>query len=139
MKIFRLLAITILLGSCAKQQEVVEDFYEDGAPKTISIYKISDGGSKKIEETTFYPDGKKKMHGNIKNNKRHGEWKAWHKNGLLWSTGQYENGLRQGVSKVYYENGQLYIEGSYKDDEAKGTWIWYDEKGNVLKEHHYDE
>ncbi len=44
-----------------------------------------------------------------------GEYKSWHKNGLIWEHSFYKDGVRDGEYKEWYKNGQLYLHDFYKD------------------------
>lgn len=87
------------------------------------------------------------------NNKKHGEWKSYHKKGFLEAKGYYYQGKLEDEFITYYSNGKLHsifkykngrrngrmisynikgfleLEGNYLNDKKVGKWIYYDQKG----------
>lgn len=86
-----------------------------------------------------YPNGAKKMEGELVNGERHGVWKFYFENGFVWSEGKYWYGKRRGPSTVFYKNGKVHMEGNYKNDLKVGTWKLYDENGDLSKAINMDE
>ena len=62
---------------------------------------------KKELETTYYPNGKLKSKGNIKNRKLDGPWIGYSYGGKIVDEGNYKDGQRDGLWKSYHENGEL--------------------------------
>ena len=65
-----------------------------------------------------------------------GEYKEYHKNGLLKEHCFYIDELLTGEFKSYYDNGQLKAHCLYKEDELDGECKWYLPNGK-LKEHFF--
>src|SRR5688500_18058120 len=129
-----LFLIVIFWASCnaVPTEEVVEEKYETGKPKTIVIYEDSTK-KVKVEERGFYEDGKTQIKGKLKNEKRNGLWTYWYPNGNKWSECEYKEGLKHGRTTVWYENGKKRYEGYYTEDKKSGEWKYWDEAGNLLK------
>ena len=95
---------------------------------------------RKVEKVLeYYPDGKKKLEGELVNGERHGIWKYYYKNGFLWSEGKYWYGARKGYSTVYHENGKKKLEGEYENDLKVGKWKLWTEDGSLYKTINMDE
>jgi len=63
---------------------------------------------------------------------------GYHNNGELAKIGSYnENGKRTGNWKTYHDNGKLESTGDSKNGEQIGEWIYYDKEGNVIKTEMY--
>ncbi len=76
----------------------------------------------------YYPNGLKKIEGNLVNGKRHGKWIYYYENGIKWSEGKFLHGVRQGMAFVYYENGKIKLKGQYKNGLKIGIWeVWEDD------------
>jgi antitoxin component YwqK of YwqJK toxin-antitoxin module len=58
------------------------------------------------------------------NNKKHGYWEFYHRNGNLWRKGSNINGLRHGPWESYWANGKLWYKGNYINGNRIGFWIY---------------
>jgi antitoxin component YwqK of YwqJK toxin-antitoxin module len=87
----------------------------------------------------YYENKEKRIDGEYKNNLRNGIWKAWYKDGTIWSSGEYKDGKRNGEAISYHPNGIKYIEGKYLDDIRVGPWRFYDTTGVLTKEVDFDQ
>lgn len=123
----------LLFFSCSREMEKVEESYPDGKPKMISYYKEGDP-AKKTSETGFYEDGKEKIKGAVKEDKRNGKWTFWYPNGKKWSECEYKDGIKHGKTVTWFENGKMRYEGEYVNDARKGNWKFYDETGKLVRE-----
>lgn len=118
MRIAAILLITLLILSCENNEPTVEKKEE----------------KRKVEKVLEnYPDGKKKMEGELVNGERHGDWKYYYENGFLWSEGKYWYGKRKGYSTVYHKNGKKKLEGRYENDLKVGEWKLWAEDGSLYK------
>ena len=43
-------------------------------------------------------------------NRKHGVYKIWYRNGNLWEEKFYQNGIKTGIQKVYSMDGEIYEE-----------------------------
>ena len=137
-KIFLLLISAVLFASCAKEyEEVIEDSYEDGSPKTVKVYEVNGDEKDLVKEIAYYENKQKRLVGEYKNGQRDGFWQYWYENGNKWSEGYFKAGRRDGLGKTYHDNGQLYVEGTYNDDIRVEAWRFYDRNGVLLKEIDY--
>jgi antitoxin component YwqK of YwqJK toxin-antitoxin module len=102
------------------------DYYENGNIRierkrlengdSLWIFKQEDGG---CWEENFYRDGEiykkivynsdctKSAEYELKNGKRHGEWKSYHENGKLREYGIYQEGIPKGIFEYYDEKGLI--------------------------------
>lgn len=127
----------LLLVSCNNSlTEKVVETYDDGQAAKVRLYDRKGECKHEIE---YYETGELKMEGDMKGDKREGEWKAYFQNGKIQSEGIFENGIRVGKATIYYENGNVYKEGSYKNGCLTGKWTTYDEQGYVLGVKDYGE
>ena len=134
-----LLILVLIATSCSHAgYEFVEESYPDGTPKRVRYYK-SEEKDVLLRETQHYDDGQVYIEGTFKDGEREGKWRAWHRNGNLWSEGEYQGGKENGRKTVYYENGQKYYEGVVKMDERVGEWTFWDEDGALIKTINYDQ
>lgn len=118
-------------------EEVISTF-PNGFPKLVQSYVITDGKRVAIYEKENFENGNISKEGGIKNNKRHGLWKSFRPDGLLWSEGNFVDGQRDGIAKTYHPNGKKYYDGFYTKGIKSGLWKFYDEKGLIVKEVDYD-
>ena len=72
-----------------------------------------------------------KSEGYIKDGKRQGTFKYYHKNGQLRIEEKYRNGKEEGSYKIYYSNGNLLKEGTYKDGKSNGPYKSYHLNGEL--------
>ena len=134
-RVLLFLATVLLLGSCAeKLTEKVERSFSDGKPQLVRYY---DKSNQCLKETEYYETGQVKMEGRLKDDKREGEWKAYLRDGRIWSIDTFKNGELEGPSTVYWENCNLRWEGNYKAGVHCGYWRFYDEQGNFVRDREY--
>jgi hypothetical protein len=81
-----------------------------------------------------YENGAKRIEGTMKDGNRHGVWKAYYENGVLWSITNYVDGRLQGVSMSYFPDGKPHFVGEYKNGKKSGLWKLYDKQGNVTEQ-----
>ena len=129
-----LVLLVILAVSCTrkgKQSEIdpddtlpgrtVIELNPDSTPKIVYYYKVDANGnltSEKIRDVHYRPGKKKYVAGDIKNDLRHGEWKAYQEDG------EY---------KVYRDNGAYLYIGHYDHGICVGEWKKFDNEGKVIK------
>lgn len=121
----------------ADGEEVISTF-PNGAQKLVQSYVITNGQRVVIYEKENFENGNISKEGGIKNEKRHGLWKSFRPDGLLWSEGNFEEGLRDGIAKTYHPSGKKYYDGFYTKGKKSGLWKFYDEVGLLVKEVDYE-
>ena len=127
----------LLLVACGNPlTEKVVETYDNGQKAKVRLY---DRKGECTHEMEYYETGELKMEGDMKGEKRDGEWKAFFPDGRLQSEGLFENGIRVGKSTIYYQNGNVYKEGYYDNGSLTGRWTTYDEQGYVLGVKDYGE
>ncbi len=89
------------------------------------------------ENELYYPNGRLKMKGEIRDSKRQGLWTSWYDSGIKWSEDTYSMGVKDGRTTSFYPNGQARYIGYYTNDVRSGIWRFYDEEGNLIKEENY--
>lgn len=136
-KIFLAASIFLSIFSCSRNmitEDIVEK-YDDGSKKVVHYYQENEDGEMTwIKEAWFYQEGMKHLEGPIVDGKRNGEFKAYHKSGIVLSEGIFIDGKREGKAVVYHENGKIKYEGFYQNGKECGIWKFYDEDGNLYNE-----
>lgn len=117
MKLLKFIFIALVLLACTNTEK------EEKKPYVREVEQV-------LER---YPDGKKKLEGELVNGERHGVWKFYYDNGFLWSEGKYWYGKRKGYSIIYYKDGKKKIDGHYKNDLKVGTWRLWNSDGTLNK------
>ena len=137
MKPILLLTIFVfLLASCGNNlKKSIDASYADGTPAKISYLEEKNGVTDTVKKEEFYDNGKKKVEGSLKNNKRDGTWTYWHKNGKVWSQGTFKDGLSHGTFNIFHEDGSKYMQSCYKNGKPDGVWTFFDK--NVKKKEVY--
>lgn len=79
--------------------------------------------------TDKYPNGVIKFSGFFRFGQRHGQWRAFYENGLMWSECFYDKGKRSGASNVYFPNGKPQYKGWFKNDLRDSLWLFFDSTG----------
>lgn len=129
-KIFVIGLVGFMLVSCNKSKSVeIVETYENGEIKIRKTTKNTKENIYLYEE--LYQSGQVKIIGEIKDDKRFGEWRAYHENGNVWSVGEYVEGKRQGFSEVFFPGGVINMSGYYKDDRPDSLWVIYDNLGDT--------
>ena len=136
-RLLDLILLTVLIVSCSRETQVVEEKYPDGKPKRVCIYTGRGDNKQMIRETTYYSNGKMQMEGTFKNSKRDGKWSYWYENGSKWSEGFFKDGKNDSIRITYFESGKIRYEAYYKDGTRAGKWRFFDEAGRLLREIDY--
>ncbi|MFK8100900.1 MAG: toxin-antitoxin system YwqK family antitoxin [Saprospiraceae bacterium] len=84
-----------------------------------------------------YPNGKKKMHIQIKKGKIQGKIQEWAKNGNLLYEASYENGQQNGLEKSWHPSGKKKFELNFVDGMASGEATEWYEDGTVKSKGRY--
>lgn len=137
---YLLVALTsiVLLTSCVKREEVVEQVFPNGEKKIVMYYEGEGSERKPVEQVSYYITGKVEVQGKFdENQKRTGNWTYFYEDGTKWSECEYKSGLRHGKSITYFENGNKRYEGSYENDKQIAHWIFYNEDGSIKNEKDY--
>ena len=139
--------IGLVTISCVNKEEKKKNIegkeiisrYTNGTAEIEREYKIIDGKRAAVYEWEYYEDGNKLKEGALsKNEKRDGNWKAYYRDGKLWSEGDYSDGVRQGKTITYHSNGNLYYIGKFNKAQKSGIWKFYDENGEFDYDIDYD-
>ena len=109
--------------------------HEDGSPKKVKL--LNEEGDT-VKEIRYYKNGQIEMEGPLKDNRRNGTWKAYYKDGTVWSSSKYNHGKQHGPYATYYPNGHLRYKGQMHMDERTGKWTFYNNEGEIIKEIDYD-
>ena len=84
----------------------------------------------------------------VQHGEKHGEYKAFYKDGSVRKATTYKNNRLDGEYKEYYENGYIKVSGQYKDGKKVGEWKYgtelrsldkvefHNENGSVLIEYY---
>lgn len=128
---YLLLAITSIYASCKHEAKNTGVKKADNADAFIMLNKTGN-------DSVFYDNTKQlRFAGELIKGKRNGLWKAYYKNGSLWSEGEFKNGLGEGYSHVYHTNGKVSTMGFYTNDNPSGVWQYFNEQGTMTHEIDY--
>ena len=97
--------------------------YDNGVPKEIGTYKLSNDKLALVKKTYFYNNGQNKEEGYYLIGKKHGIWNAWYKNGNKKSETTFLNGKSDGKSTVWSPDGKESFELIWKRGK-KFDGIW---------------
>jgi len=136
--LFYLTLSLLLVFSCSKPKEVIEETYPDGSKKIVRYYKGSGKDKKLLKEIAYYPNKKIRYEGEFLNNLRDGKWTFWYDNGNKWSEGYLKKEINDGKRTVWYENGVKRYEGQYNEGKEIGKWQFFSETGTLIKEVNFD-
>lgn len=143
MKYTVLIAAALLLLACSNDSEKVEK--TDSKKTEVPTDNKATNPDDLVEingntYTEYYDESKSqiKQTGDFDaDQKRHGIWKYYHRNGVEASMTEYNHGEKNGISIVRRPNGTPYYHGEYKDDKKVGIWKTFDEEGKLVTEKEY--
>lgn len=92
------------------------EYYEDGKPSEVVIYKDDVPNGKAIY---YYPNGETKIKANYKDGMLNGSYVYYSEDGKTLEKSKYENGIRTGKGESRYESGAV----SYVWDIKKGNGV----------------
>ncbi len=101
-----LLSVALFAVSCDKKQ-VVEK-YPSGKDKLVHIMSKQDGKLQKVGEEMLYENGRTRLKGRCKGERREGVW------------------------KFYFQNGKIFAQADFTDSQSGEKWSVYDTAGNEL-------
>ncbi|MFG6687549.1 toxin-antitoxin system YwqK family antitoxin [Mariniflexile sp. HNIBRBA6329] len=107
----------------------IEENSKDGQPNIISN-SINDKRNGNWE--AYHQNGKIKIKGFYVDGKEEGLWEAYYENGQLNYRGKFIEGIKDGLWEAYYPNGQLKSKGKYKEGKYFEGWSFYNEQGKVI-------
>lgn len=77
----------------------------------------------------FYKNGAVKKTGHYYYNELHGTWEHFYNNGIIEKEEGYRYGRLDGKYREYYANGRLKVSGQYVDGQKDSTWDYFDTAG----------
>lgn len=116
-----------------KAKEVVT-YNEDGTVSSKIMYE--NGFKHGLAKSNISSSGQIGSVGNYFHGRKIGEWKGYHKNGVLKYIGNYNNDIRTGEWKYYDDNGKITGIGKVKNDRKTGEWKYYT-NGKFTGSYHY--
>ncbi len=125
-------------GNKLNTNQYTIDTSYNGLPLVIKYFQEQQGENEMIGLIEFYTNHLRKTEGPVKDNLKHGLWKAWYTDGTKWSEGNFQYDVSHGHTAVWHENGQIFYEGNYQLGKRIRKWTFWDKDGRVLKELDYD-
>ncbi len=87
-----------------------------------------------------YPDDGKIEEGNYKDNRKHGTWIKYYKDGKTPRViGEFNNGRPKGKYKKMYTSGKVKEEGTFENGKHKGKYTKFFENGRLAQEKNFNE
>ena len=130
-RIFWLLSLGMFSCTAAPQEASGPEKKSDPAP--VAVPEVTNGPM-----VIKGPDGRVRMEGNMRDDRRHGVWTSYHPDGTMQSRSAYVDGQLHGTTVVFHPNGQLYYTGEHRLDRQVGEWRFFDEEGVLVKTVTYD-
>lgn len=130
---YLLLFVVFSLFACETPMiRMVDEFYENGNPKSVNYYSSIEK-KQKLKTELFYKNGALKMSGYFRNNQKHGQWLYYYENGFIADEAWFLNGKLHGRSSSSYKNGVLRSNGYYEHGKKIREWTYFDESGKLKK------
>ena len=86
-------------------------------------YFLDENDKKHGEYKSWWKDGTLSEHYYYENGELHGEYKSWYYNGTLWEHCYYEHGKRHGEYKGWWSNGTLREHCHYENGELIKNYL----------------
>jgi antitoxin component YwqK of YwqJK toxin-antitoxin module len=129
----------LLFFSCSQESNWKNThYYPSGKVSAAKEYQIVDEDTVFIYERIFYENGKVKIEGPLKNEKRNGQWKSYFVDGKDWSQTSFKDGEMEGETVSYYKNGKIRYSGMYEMGKVAGKWAWFDSTGTLIRSADFD-
>lgn len=112
-------------------------FYKKGSDKPYSgsvkgsQIGLMEEGKREKEWKEFYPNGNIKREVSFKNGVQHGLGSSYLPDGKLLMRGNLINGLQDGVWKKFYPNGNVEIKLTFENGNREGLKEVFDETGKI--------
>ena len=102
----RFLAVitTVILFSCSKGEEEIISTYDNKTPRLVFYTKNIEGKKTLVYQRMFYPSGKVRFEGEIKNDQKYGEWKYFFESGKLFAKTDFTLNKAGELWEVFTEN-----------------------------------
>ena len=105
------------------EQSIRIGYYENGMVERISNF-VNDRQHGEYQE--FYRNGGYQEYGKYQNGTRIGTWKNWAEDGTLVKVYNFDDGNIHGFYKEYHSNGLIKISGNYSYTSGKDTVLTFD-------------
>ncbi len=109
-KILLLIGISLVAFSCSKGEKKVVASYDNGKPFIVEYYKKHKGKDTKTYELHYYSNGKIRLEGKFKNNKKSGVWKYYFEDGTLFAQTDYTQMQEGSLWQVYLNKDSLLVD-----------------------------
>lgn len=110
-------------------------YYPDGYKRSQAVY--NDKGEINGEETFYFRSGKISTHSTYEDGKQTGESLSYYQNGKLHHSVSYEDGEKHGYEKYFFIHGQVEDEGWYQEGVMQGIWLSHNELGDLVHRSEY--
>lgn len=110
--------------------------YINGNVKQKGVFKEG----KRIGKFTEYydvPANQLKEEANYEKGTLEGEYKAYHRNGVVAEVGQYKDGMKHGIWKSYNDENVLITEEAFNNGKNTGATKYYSNAGKLTEEYIY--
>lgn len=87
------LILVSLLASCSKGEKKIISKYDDGTPFVVQYFKTIKGAKTKVYEEHYYPNGKKRLQGAFKNDKKSGKWVFFFEDGSSFAQADFTKSI----------------------------------------------
>ncbi len=115
-------------------KEMVMSKFANEVPQVTWEYGDVDGKRVPVYQREYNEDGTLFKEGPLENQRRHGAWKSYYRDGTLWSDNNYNHGAIDGKTITYFPNGKKRYEGYFKNASKTGVWKFWNEAGEFEKE-----
>tara|TARA_S200000501_G_C20869542_1_gene763574 strand:- start:694 stop:1227 length:534 start_codon:yes stop_codon:yes gene_type:complete len=94
-------------------------------------------GDTLITKYEYYDTDTLKLISSFLYNKKSGEWRYYHENGLIDCIMYYKKNIVDSTYKEFYENGKKAITGFYVNGIREKEWKFYDSDGSLAGDYKY--
>ena len=115
-------------------KEVVMSKFANDVAQVTWEYGEVDGKRVPVYQREYNEDGTLFKEGPLENQRRHGDWKSYYRDGTLWSDNNYNHGAIDGKTITYFPNGKKRYEGYFTNASKTGIWKFWNEEGEFVKE-----
>ncbi len=110
-------------------------YYPDGYKRSEAEY--NDKSEIIGPEVYYYRSGVKSSENSYEDGNLNGLSVTYFPNGKKQATTEYVNGEKHGYHQLFYKHGQVEEEGWYQEDKLEGDWLNYNELGDLSTRTHY--
>lgn len=131
-----LIQIILLFISCDYECEIISRKYDNGKKRFVDVYPNCNNRNE-FKRFIYFENEMLQNEGTFVNNKEHGIFRRWNREGILIEKWEMIRGAESGTVECWHPDGKKKRETSFIDGLENGEFKEWDENGNLIAKGFY--